>query len=376
MKHSHNFNKSRLLSTYSQFHSLEIYLILKFKCFNMFSACIVCQSISAHTSINKSGLAVNTSRTYAYTTNSRPRTFLYLRRTERKPRGDSPEENGASTSCRFSIVSRVPLGCTLARARARVRSQHPALLEEDCTHCNSGKDRPLRNACERATSCCWARSRLAAPQSWMSAPWELAASAAIPSSSVSLPREGSRGIARRASRSIFQFSGNFKRRGNTEGEFHSRARARARSRTHAPRRTLCTADIDRWIAAIHRRSCVLPTPTRLPHPRDTYPSTRTPLSRDSHLASRTSASPGRVSVSGHGGVLVQWCEVTQSRVGRPTVSDTVKGTSTILYWPRTRRTAARSAVSRHRRRGATDDSGGRHRNPRRGAIFTKKSNLH
>lgn len=62
-----------------------------------------------------------------------------------------------------------------------------------------------------------------------------------------------------------------------------------RARARAPRRTLCAPGIDRWIAAIHRRSRDSRGIRTQVH--------RTPLSRASHLASRTSASPGRVSLS-------------------------------------------------------------------------------
>lgn len=90
--------------------------------------------------------------------------------------------------------------------------------------------------------------------------------------------------------------------------------ALARARAHLVA-TLCSPGIDRWIAAIHHRSRSSPTtPTRLQRPQDTYPGT--PLSRDSHLASRTSASPGRVSFSGQRRGSFGWRGVTQSRVGR------------------------------------------------------------
>lgn len=124
------------------------------------------------------------------------------------------------------------------------------------------------------------------------APWEFAAAAAVAAIPLFRVR---RAIRPRRDRNI---TGEFSK--GEGGTLFARADARARARARAPRRTLCSPDIDRWIAAIHHRSPDSPaTPTRPQRPRDTYPST--PLSRDSHLASRTSASPGRVSFSGHGG---------------------------------------------------------------------------
>lgn len=189
------------------------YLILKFKCYNMFCACIVCQSINVHTSINKPGSRQALSRTYAYATNTRPRTFLYDR-TERKPRGDSPEENGASTSCRFSIVSRVPLGRTLA-------------LLEDCTDCNKAeKIEDLRNGVPDRD-----RRRVGTP-------WELAAS--ILSSSVFLPRSPRSREITRASRSILHLGDFEKGEENPRENFiraakrTSSARPLARAHTSSP----------------------------------------------------------------------------------------------------------------------------------------------
>lgn len=216
----------------------------------MFS-CMHCTSVNKRGhSINKPGFAAHTYLRLAPTahTTNNP-SMLPVWQTERKPWGDSPEENGASTSCRFSIASGVPLG--------RRTLAHLALLEH-CTDCNSRKDRSEKRRRELLARSCWRNGAVAAHFS-------------------------------RVSGSI---TGQFKR-----GELYSRQTyacplARARTSSRLVRARYWQVDRD-------DPPSISRPPNSHAAPAGYVPKYAVPpLSRDSHLASRTSASPGRVSVSG------------------------------------------------------------------------------
>lgn len=259
----------------------------------MFCGCIVCQSISVNISINKSGL--RQTRVYLYaaptpTQRTSVRARLPIRRTGRKPRGDSPEENGASTSCRFSIVSRVPLGPSYPR-----RGLAPLV---DCTETATVEKIGLRR------DVCDAGDPLGPPAG---APWEPATergSSARPSRDRDRPRRDRGGTTREdLKKNAKQKKGPWEKfvRGRTPT--HPRVRPRARA-SHTPHRALYTRQVfDRWIRgdppSIARPRLPRDGPPRSPAP-NTYPKYAHPLSRDSHLASLghvASASPGAHGIS-------------------------------------------------------------------------------
>lgn len=218
--------------------------------------------------------------THAYT-NTHSHTFLW--QTEKAesesegPREDSPEENGASTSCRLSIASRVFLLLV-------ARSSHVLARLENRTDCNNRKKTTWGATLTKSRGALFQRH-------WGGALARCESSTRILSILQEVATTGGRDDVPR-------------RRGTKSGE---RLRALCR-------RPECT-HIDRWIVGRRSRlSSILGTGSLAVY----VPRARV-LSRDSHLASHTpwSRRPCRRSQ------LVQQHGITQSRIASPPY-DTIK----------------------------------------------------